>query len=284
MMMKHATHRQWAWGGIWLTLLLILLPLSTLAQEDAPNRAGLIVVHGDGRVLTRCVTFTEERISGVTLLQRSGLPLDANHGPLGSAVCTLNGEGCPAADCFCACQSTPCIYWNYFHRHADGSWAYSGMGAVAWMLGDGDVDAWVWGDGTTLPPDLTLDAICGASSTPSASTLTSSTGVPAATPLPPATTPTATPPPPATLTASPAPTDSPPPPLTPSPTHPVTSSPTHLVTLSPTHPLTYALSFPIVTSPGSTSYRAPSPLRPYIPYVLLLICIVGLALLKRKPK
>ncbi len=278
-------------------VLFALLPLPVFAQEGGGNRAGLIVVHGDGRVLTRCVTFTEERISGVTLLQRSGLAVDANTGPMGSAVCTINREGCPVNDCFCKCKSAPCFYWNYFHRNTDGSWAYSGMGAATWTVGNGDIDAWVWGDGSVSPPALAFDAICGAAAASVPPTVSPATLAPAATPLPPETpipTPTA---PPATSTAAPTPTptkssshsvaaaaiSSP----TPTPTTitlPLTPSPAPSVTLSPTHPLTYTLAFPVVTSPGSTSYRAPSPLRQYIPYALLLICIVGLALLKRKPK
>jgi hypothetical protein len=285
-------------GFLLLCLLLLAIPRGVGAQEGGTNRAGLIVVHGDGRVLTRCVTFTEDRISGVTLLQRSGLTVDANSGPMGSAVCTINSEGCPANDCFCQCKSTPCAYWNYFHRNGDGSWAYSGMGAATWTVGDGDIDGWVWGDGSAPPPALTLDAICSAEHSFVEPEMPP-TGAPSATPLP-SETPIPPPTAPATLTAtatataailpastpasSPSPASSPTPTptasSTPLPTA-TTSSPSDSLAPSPT-PATYSLSFPAVVSPGTPSYRAPSPLLQYLPYALILICIVGLALLKRK--
>jgi len=281
-----------------LACLLALLPQPVLAQEGGQNRAGLIVVHGDGRVLTRCVMFTEERISGVTLLQRSGLAVDANTGPMGSAVCTINREGCPANDCFCQCKSNPCMYWNYFHRNADGSWAYSGMGAATWTVGNGDIDGWVWGDGSAPPPALAFDTICEAATAPSEP---SSAPAPTATPLPsetPIPTPTL---PPTTLPlsvtsksllASPLVGETPTPTSTSSPTPTATASPTPVPTMAvplSTHPsatpsprATYVLSFPAVVSPGTASHRAPSPLLQYIPYAVILFCIVGLALLKRK--
>ncbi len=281
--------RRYSWLPLLLlTFLLALLPSLVLAQEGGTNRAGLIVIHGDGRVLTRCVTFTEERISGVALLQRSGLAVDANTGPMGSAVCTINLEGCPVNDCFCQCKNNPCTYWNYFHRNADGSWAYSGMGAATWTVGNGDIDGWVWGDGSVSPPALAFDAICGAESAPVAPPAALSTVAPTATPIPPETpisTPTALP---ATLPPSTTPTSPSASPTAVSATSTVTPTPspapTPPLSPSPTHPLTYTLSFPVVSSPATSSYRAPSPLRQYIPYALLLICIVGLALLKRKPK
>ena len=287
-------------GLLLLCLLLLATPRRVGAQEVGTNRAGLIVVHGDGRVLTRCVTFTEDRISGVTLLQRSGLTVDANAGPMGSAVCTINSEGCPASDCFCQCKGTPCTYWNYFHRNGDGSWAYSGMGAATWTVSNGDIDGWVWGDGSTPPPALTFDEICGAQPV-RVEPEVPSTAAPTATPLPPETpipTPTAPPTSAATLTvtatatAAILPTSTPvsSPTLSPTPTLTASSTPASTettaspsLTLSPSPtPSTYSISFPAVVSPGTTSYRTPNPLLQYLPYALILICIVGLALLKRK--
>jgi len=297
--MKRAEYGKVACVRMFLVLLFALLPQVVLAQEGGQNRAGLIVVHGDGRVLTRCVTFTEERLSGVALLQRAGLAVDANSGPMGSAVCTINREGCPVNDCFCQCKSNPCTYWNYFHRNADGSWAYSGMGAATWTVGNGDIEGWVWGDGSAPPPALALDTICD---TGTATTAASSTSAPTATPLPPDTPiPTPTPPPPtltpsvasksllaASLAVSETPTITPT--SSPTPTSPAspTPVPTTVVLLStdpaatPSPRPTYGLSFPVVVSPGTASYRTPNPLRQYIPYAIILFCIVGLALLKRK--
>ncbi len=143
-------------------LIALLLTAAVAAQSAPPHRAGLVIVHGDGRVVTRCVAFDDETISGVDLLRRSGLSLVlSSYGGLGYGVCAIDGEGCASGqDCFCQCRSNPCNYWTYSHRQADGSWAISGLGASAWQLHDGDVDGWVWGDGSVAPPALALSDIC----------------------------------------------------------------------------------------------------------------------------
>ena len=43
------------------------------AQAQTGNQAALVVVHGDGSLVTRCVEFNEPQINGYDLLQRSGL-------------------------------------------------------------------------------------------------------------------------------------------------------------------------------------------------------------------
>ncbi|MDY7041363.1 MAG: hypothetical protein SVX38_10920, partial [Chloroflexota bacterium] len=133
------------------------------AQE--PNRAGLVVQFGDGTVVTHCVTFAEDEISGEDVLQRSGLTvlLDYTSG-LGARVCKIEDDGCdvPAEDCWCQCQGTSCLYWNYFYV-VDGDWRYSGLGSGSRTVHDGDVEGWVWGGGHTPPPLISLDDICGTS-------------------------------------------------------------------------------------------------------------------------
>jgi len=150
-----------------LSLLLLALISAELAMSSVParaqtvdNQAGLVVVHGDGRVITRCVAFSEPQISGADLLSRSGASLVLEAGPLGLTVCSLNGEGCPSTDCFCECHGTPCVYWNYYHGNPDGSWTYALVGAASRQISNGDVDAWLWGESSKLPPSVTFDAIC----------------------------------------------------------------------------------------------------------------------------
>ena len=132
------------------------------AQQPGLHRAGLVVVHGDGRVVTACVAFSEEGISGVDLLRRSGLTVTVGaYTGLGYGVCEIDGEGCPAGQpCFCQCEGSPCAYWTYSHRRPDGSWAISGVGAGGWQVHDGDVDGWVWGDGSTAPPIMAFEELC----------------------------------------------------------------------------------------------------------------------------
>ncbi len=168
-------------GGLLLGLALLLRLGGSVLAQAAPHDAGLVIVHADGRVTTACVSFTTERISGLDLLQKAqAMPVVSVNGG-GAAVCSLQGAGCPADDCFCACKAAPCRYWAYFHRSADGTWAYSGVGAAGWSLGHGDVDAWVWGDGTQAPPDLDFADICAA---PAPTLPTTATPVPRLTPIP----------------------------------------------------------------------------------------------------
>lgn len=147
---------------------LLLLPTSVLAAQEtpAPNQAGLVIDHGDGRVETHCVAFEEEEISGAELLQRSGLPLViGGGGGMGAAVCSVANTGCPADDCFCECPGgADCIYWSYWLLR-EGEWRYSAIGANASKVTHGDVEGWVWGPGTvtkaTPPISTSIDQICG---------------------------------------------------------------------------------------------------------------------------
>ena len=145
-------------------VLLAALAARVHTRQPDPHRAGLVVVHGDGSVASACVTFSEESISGAELLRRSGVEVTlGDYGGLGYGVCAIGNEGCPAGrDCFCQCRGRPCAYWVYSHRQPDGSWAVSGIGASTWQVRDGDVDGWVWGDGSAAPPLVAFEQVCPA--------------------------------------------------------------------------------------------------------------------------
>lgn len=156
-----------------LSVALSLLP-PPLAEgrgkgDDGPNRAGLVVRHGDGRVVTACVSFSEPAISGEELLYRAGLDVSVqSFGGLGNAVCAINGEGCqpPGEPCFCRCQTMgeACTYWVYAHLGEDGKWYTAGRGPSTTMLHNGDVDGWFWGSEAALPA-LSFADICAAPAT-----------------------------------------------------------------------------------------------------------------------
>ena len=57
--------------GLPLLTLFFLVTSQSLAQE--PNQAGIVVRLSESESLSRCVSFTEEDISGLELLERSGL-------------------------------------------------------------------------------------------------------------------------------------------------------------------------------------------------------------------
>lgn len=146
-------------GGLCLTAL-VAVPIH--AQGTGPSRAGLVVVNEGGIIVSACVDFSEETISGAELLRRSGLGVVLGaYGGLGYGVCAIGDVGCSEGeDCFCQCRSAPCAYWVYSHRQPNSSWAVSGVGASAWEVHDGDVDGWVWGDGSTAPPAVGFGQVC----------------------------------------------------------------------------------------------------------------------------
>jgi hypothetical protein len=153
------------WQPALLVAVLVLLPRVAYAQEE--NRAGLVVVFGDGRVEQQCVAFAEDSISGYDLLQRSGLPLSIEAGAIGPTVCSIGKEGCsyPQESCFCRCQGSPCVYWSYWRLQGDGRWRYQSLGAGNTEVRTGDVEGWRWAEGTTNnaaePPAMTFADVCG---------------------------------------------------------------------------------------------------------------------------
>jgi hypothetical protein len=195
------------WPALVSAVILVALCSKSVAQADEPNRVGLVVLHGDGRQITRCIEFSEAEISGYDVLVRSGLSVvSAFDAGMGAAMCAIDGEGCPADDCFCQCQGSECVYWAYYHL-VNGQWQYSGLGASSCTVHSGDVEGWAWGQGSiggggAQPPVIPFDQICAPSSPPTDTPVPlTSTSVPSTATSPPPTDtplpgPTATSPPP----------------------------------------------------------------------------------------
>ena len=83
----------------------------------------------------------------------------------------IDGEGCafPEESCLCQCdQPGSCGYWAYFDWDEErASWIYAAQGARQRLLGDGDLDAWVWLTSTgpeaveaALPKDVGFEEVC----------------------------------------------------------------------------------------------------------------------------
>ena len=152
-----------------LALWLVVGLAAGTAQAQEGNHAGLVVVHGDGQVETRCVRFDEPTISGLVLLERSGLDVNYSTQSGGVTMCSLDGEGCdfPQESCFCQCEGIgTCTYWSYHSQEEGGTWRYNPIGASLAEIEDGDVEGWVWGAGNTsaapAPPALSFEEICEA--------------------------------------------------------------------------------------------------------------------------
>jgi hypothetical protein len=137
-----------------ISLLLVVLAGIAAGQPASMNRAGLLVQFRDGSIQTRCVAFSESRISGYELLRRSGLGIVAADG---AAICSIDGQGCGAENCFCA---FPPDYWAYWL--GGDAWQPAPIGAGSRTIADGMLDGWVWGDGSVAPPATEFAEICGA--------------------------------------------------------------------------------------------------------------------------
>ncbi len=171
-------------------------PLTAMGLPWQPNRAGLVVQSGEDQVATVCVRFAEASLTGFELLGRSGLLVNSLTDPgLGTAVCGIEGTGCPVEDCFCAMPD----YWSYWQPGPVG-WAYAVTGVAQAQVINGDMNGWSWGDGIA-PTFYSFQDICqygdapvsldGATATPTvdlppatATTEATAEPAPSATPVP----------------------------------------------------------------------------------------------------
>lgn len=138
-------------------LVVAFIGFGTAAQ--AASRAGLVIVHGDGRRVERIVTFDQAKLTGTGLLRLSGLSNSIVNAAAGQAVYMIDGEGDPNG---WVTKDGRNYYWSYF-RLVKGKWVYSPVGAGLTTVKNGDVDAWVWqyyGQNAT-PPVLTFGELAG---------------------------------------------------------------------------------------------------------------------------
>ncbi len=241
------------WKKRIILLCFVLIFGATWVWADQPQRVGLVIMHDNDQVIKKCVEFSGEEISGYELLEKTGLDLNIDVSGLGAAVCRIDHEGCnyPADQCFCQCLGETCKFWSYWYLNGN-TWKFSGFGASNRTAHAGDVEGWVWGEGSPsrggkTPPDVTFAEICGVSPTATHTPRPTDTPTPTDTPAPtnsPVPTPTATPKPTKTVeniaapleeiaeakpTATPTLTSTPIPPQT------LTSIPTSIPTSTATH-------------------------------------------------
>lgn len=135
-------------GAASLAFVLAACGPAAASTAGGPNRAGLVIVHGTGEVRHACVEFSEGTLSGEELLVMSGVAVGRDEtNPMGSLVCSIDGEGCdaPVEPCLCRClEPGSCAYWSYFTRHPEAGWTYSAQGARARRVRPGELDGWVW--------------------------------------------------------------------------------------------------------------------------------------------
>jgi hypothetical protein len=106
------------------------------AQAGAPHRVGIVVEHGDGRVVRACVGFASASITAMAVLDASGIQNQTSFysAGLGSEVCQIDNEPAQYTECLPPSGS----YWVLFIARAGGAWAGSARGASSATVTDGD--------------------------------------------------------------------------------------------------------------------------------------------------
>lgn len=136
-------------------LLIALGALPGRAAQEPVHAAGLVIDYGDGRVSYAWVPFLEESITGIELLERSGLSLvSVSFGGLGDGICSIEGTGCGVGECrsrLCQTSDRESPFWQYIRQDESGEWKAFGLGASQSTVRDGDIDGWAW---TGTPPKL----------------------------------------------------------------------------------------------------------------------------------
>jgi hypothetical protein len=119
-----------------------------VAPAASPHRAAVIVDTGS-TVKRVVVTFGEDSITGLDLLQRAGTnPVVYQFGGQGGAVCRLLGVGRDAGPSCLGGADGDARYWAYVRAPAGTSaFKYSSAGAGSTRVHDGDVEGWRFGTG-----------------------------------------------------------------------------------------------------------------------------------------
>lgn len=122
------------------------------AERDALNAAGLVIHTDQAEITTACVHFEGDSLSGLALIDASGIPYQMQDGFMNSISGLSNPQG-------------GTMYWSYWHW--DGrEWAFNNTGAGDSRVQPGSIEAWYftsWEQFPSPPPEHVphLKSICG---------------------------------------------------------------------------------------------------------------------------
>ena len=106
--------------------------------SSGPNRVEIVVQHGAGRVVERCVGFKAASIPALTAMRESGVRYSSETTSFGVGLCAIDGEPAQYATCFPA--GAP--YWAMFVSRKGGAWTAPSVGIQGVKLGPGDALGW----------------------------------------------------------------------------------------------------------------------------------------------
>ena len=137
-----------------------LLPVP--ANAAGYGRAGVVVVHSNGKVVTDCVRLDRLEMSGFKLLKQSSFDYRKAQFQEGQGICWIDGEGNKTTDpddCFGGNSDPFWGYWTQDKGETDPT--ESPVGARDRVVRRGAIDYWVF---DTYPQDapaaLTVSEIC----------------------------------------------------------------------------------------------------------------------------
>ena len=140
-------------------------PAHSTCAAAGSHSVALVVEHGDGSVLSRCVAFDSSVATGEQLLNASGISWSGQtFGGFGAAVCAVDGE--PARYSSCPGKDS---YWAVFVARGGGPWQLSSAGISTLTLDGGDAVGfrYVPSSGTPAVPPLPV-GVCPTAASPGA--------------------------------------------------------------------------------------------------------------------
>jgi hypothetical protein len=121
-----------------MALVLMALIAPVQAQDAGTKQVGLVIAFPDGTQHTEIVTVPTAATT-FEVLQAADIELASQETAFGPAVCSINGTGCPADNCFCNEKE----FWAYFHLD-NGEWASAMEGVGGYVPVDGMVEGFAW--------------------------------------------------------------------------------------------------------------------------------------------
>jgi hypothetical protein len=114
-------------------------PTSSCVNASAAHHAYVVVQHGSGTTLQKCVGFTADTIDGKSLMEKSGIDYQTQTTTFGPAVCAIDSEPKTYDKCF----NSNGPNWSLFIE-TNGSWTVAQTGFADPKLTLHDKDALGW--------------------------------------------------------------------------------------------------------------------------------------------
>lgn len=115
--------------------------------SSTAHRAYVVVEHGSGTSITRCVAFSAEVLAGEDAMRQSGIQYQAQATSSGKAMCQIDREPATFDRCFPLNQP----YWALFVE-SGGRWSSAPSGYTDVRLHNGEAMGWHYVPSTDVAP------------------------------------------------------------------------------------------------------------------------------------